>query len=41
MTATVISPTEYVGSIIQLCQDRRGDMLEHNIIGNRTLLRWN
>ncbi|KAL3142012.1 hypothetical protein ABBQ32_004651 [Trebouxia sp. C0010 RCD-2024] len=37
---TVLSPTAYVGAIMQLCQDRRGDMLEHNILGNRTLLRY-
>jgi len=28
-----------VGSIMQLCTDRRGDLLEHNILGHRTLLR--
>lgn len=39
VTATVLTPTTYVGSVMQLCQDRRGDMLEHSILGNRTLLR--
>lgn len=39
VTATVLTPTTYVGSIMQLCTDRRGDLLEHNILGNRTLLR--
>jgi len=39
VTATVLTPTSYVGSIMQLCTDRRGDLLEHNILGHRTLLR--
>lgn len=40
VTATVLTPTSYVGSIMQLCTDRRGDLLEHNILGHRTLLRY-
>ncbi|KAL0048519.1 hypothetical protein WJX82_004995 [Trebouxia sp. C0006] len=40
VTATVLTPTTYVGSIMQLCTDRRGDLLEHNILGHRTLLRY-
>ena len=41
MAATIVSPTEYVGAVMELCQDRRGEMQEHSVMGaNRTLLKW-
>lgn len=40
MHATIVSPTDYVGAIMELCQDRRGELAEHAIIGpTRTLLK--
>ncbi|GAB4818255.1 hypothetical protein N2152v2_005301 [Parachlorella kessleri] len=39
--ATIVSPSEYVGAIMELCQDRRGEMQEHAVIGtSRTLLKY-
>ena len=31
--ATIITPSEYVGGIMELCQGRRGDMQEHSYVG--------
>lgn len=36
--ATIITPTEYIGSILQLCSDRRGVQSSSAISGNRTIL---
>lgn len=42
VAATIITPTAHVGAIMQLAQDRRGDMTEHTLLGpERTLLRCN
>jgi translation factor GUF1, mitochondrial len=39
--ATIITPTEMVGSLMQLCQDRRGELLEHSVLGTtRAMLRY-
>lgn len=39
--ATVVVPAEYVGAVMQLCQARRGEMLEHAVLGpGRALLRY-
>ena len=41
VAATIITPTAHVGAIMQLAQDRRGDMSEHTLLGpERTLLKW-
>ncbi|PSC76214.1 translation factor GUF1 mitochondrial isoform X1 isoform B [Micractinium conductrix] len=41
VAATVVTPNEFVGSIMQLCQDRRGDLEEHAVLGaGRTLLKY-
>ncbi len=41
VAATIITPTAHVGAIMQLAQDRRGDLTEHTLLGpERTLLRW-
>jgi GTP-binding protein LepA len=36
--ATVLTPDEYLGSIIKLCQDRRGIQKELNYVGSRAML---
>jgi translation elongation factor EF-4 len=39
--ATIIAPTEMVGSLMTLCQERRGELLEHSILGTtRAMLRY-
>ncbi len=40
VAATVVTPSEHVGSIMELFQDRRGEMTEHAVLSPaRTLLR--
>lgn len=39
--ATIVVPTEMVGPIMTLAQERRGEMLEHSVLGpERTMLRY-
>jgi translation elongation factor EF-4 len=41
VTATMVLPSDYVGKVMDLCQGRRGDMLEHSHLGgDRILLRY-
>ncbi|KAI3434957.1 hypothetical protein D9Q98_003011 [Chlorella vulgaris] len=41
VAATVVTPNEFIGAIMQLCQDRRGEMQEHAVLGTgRTLLKY-
>ncbi|MBA5723573.1 translation elongation factor 4 [Candidatus Liberibacter sp.] len=35
---TIITPSEYLGSILKLCQDRRGIQIEISYLGNRAML---
>ncbi|KAK4477619.1 hypothetical protein RD792_016863 [Penstemon davidsonii] len=35
VTATIITPSEYVGSIITLCAERRGEQLEYSFIDSQ------
>ena len=40
MNATVVTPSEHVGVLMNLCQDRRGELTEHSVLGPaRTMLR--
>jgi len=36
--ATILTPDEYLGAIIKLCQDRRGQQKELNYVGSRAML---
>lgn len=38
ITATILSPDEYLGGIIKLCQDRRGVQKELSYVGSRAML---
>ena len=36
--ATIMTPDEYLGSLLQLCQERRGVQIELTYVGNRAML---
>jgi GTP-binding protein LepA len=36
--ATILTPDEYLGSVIKLCQDRRGSQRELSYVGSRALV---
>jgi GTP-binding protein LepA len=36
--ATILTPDEYLGSILKLCQDRRGNQLDLNYVGKRAMV---
>ena len=38
--ATILTPDEYVGSILKLCQDRRGIQVDLNYVGKRAMLTY-
>jgi GTP-binding protein LepA len=38
--ATVLTPDEYLGAVLKLCQDRRGVQKELTYIGNRALVKY-
>ena len=39
-TATIYTPDEYLGSILQLCQDRRGIQKELSYVGGRAMVKY-
>ena len=40
VVATIVTPAEFVGPLMLLCQDRRGEMTEHATLGaGRALLK--
>jgi GTP-binding protein LepA len=38
--ATILTPDEYLGSVLKLCQDRRGVQVELTYVGNRALVKY-
>src|SRR5207344_2540517 len=38
--ATILTPDEYLGSVLKLCQDRRGAQKELTYIGNRAMVKY-
>src|ERR1700674_5791210 len=38
--ATILTPDEYVGSVLKLCQDRRGVQKELTYVGSRALVKY-
>ncbi len=38
--ATVLTPDEYLGSVLKLCQDRRGIQVELTYVGNRAMVKY-
>ncbi|WP_428030598.1 translation elongation factor 4 [Ancylobacter sp.] len=38
--ATILTPDEYLGSVIKLCQDRRGSQIELTYVGARAMLTY-
>jgi GTP-binding protein LepA len=38
--ATILTPDEYLGSVLKLCQDRRGIQVELTYVGNRALVKY-
>jgi GTP-binding protein LepA len=39
--ATILTPDEYLGSILKLCQDRRGSQVDLNYVGARAMVKYN
>ena len=40
ITSTIYTPDEYLGSILQLCQDRRGIQKELSYVGGRAMVKY-
>ena len=38
--ATILTPDEYLGAVLKLCQDRRGEQKELTYVGNRALVKY-
>ena len=39
--ATILTPDEYLGSVLKLCQDRRGVQVELTYVGSRAMVKYN
>jgi GTP-binding protein LepA len=40
LRATILTPDEYLGSILKLCQDRRGIQVDLSYVGNRAMVQY-
>jgi GTP-binding protein LepA len=38
--ATILSPDQYLGAILKLCQDRRGEQIDLTYVGNRAMVKY-
>src|SRR5262249_49831122 len=38
--ATILTPDEYLGSVLKLCQDRRGNQAELTYVGSRAMVKY-
>jgi len=39
--ATILTPDEYLGAVLKLCQDRRGQQVELTYVGTRAMAKYN
>lgn len=39
--ATIIVPDDYLGNVLALCEDKRGEQVDINFVGNRAVVQYN